>query len=38
MYKHGYGVTKDYTEAIKWYQKACNGCDNEACNLVEQLK
>ena len=24
MYRHGYGVEKDYKEAVKWYRKAAN--------------
>ena len=34
MYRSGYGVTQDYSEAVKWYTKAAEqGYANAQCNL-----
>ena len=34
MYYHGYGVSQDYTEAVKWYRKAAEQGNAAAqCNL-----
>ena len=30
FYENGYGVTKDYTEAVKWWRKAAEQGDAEA--------
>ena len=37
MYEKGYGVSKDYSEAVKWYRKAAEQGDAEAQNNLGQM-
>jgi TPR repeat protein len=38
MYQYGYGVTKDYAEAVKWYRKAAEQGDADAKANLEELR
>lgn len=34
MYKHGWGITEDYTQAVPLYRKACDGGNMSACDSL----
>ncbi|MBK8627913.1 MAG: sel1 repeat family protein [Saprospiraceae bacterium] len=34
MYHYGYGVTSDYTEAVKWYRKSAEQCNASGQNSL----
>ncbi len=38
MYNLGYGVKKDYKEAVRWYQKAAAQGDTYAIEALERLQ
>ena len=38
MYDHGQGVTKDDTEALKWYRKAADQGSSDAKLAIKRLR
>lgn len=37
MYEHGQGVEQNKEEAKKWYQRACENGNEEACATLSQM-
>ena len=37
MYEDGIGVPPDWDKALEWYQKACEGGNEEACEAYEEV-
>jgi TPR repeat protein len=37
FYQKGEGVTQDNAQARTWYQKACNGGNQDACTSLQSL-
>lgn len=37
MYEDGTGGPSDWDKALEWYQKACEGGDEKACEAYEEL-